>query len=181
MSRYWRRNNSQVNTEVRTWKLIWKVKIPLKVACFDWLVVRQARLTHEVLQGRGFLDLLKVYSCNREAEVDNHLFLHCKAATNLWNMFLYILGVSWVMPKSTKELLNCWKGIGSRGASEDWWRSIPACVWWTLWKERNSRFFEGKGIKSQKIRIQCVSLLYFWCKQDMVGDTVHKVDFIGNL
>ncbi|KAG5605085.1 hypothetical protein H5410_026577 [Solanum commersonii] len=91
-------------------------------------------------------------------------------------MFVCILGVSWVMPKSAMDLLYCWKGIGSRGTSEDRWRSIPACVWWTLWKERNSRCFEGKGINSQKIRIQCFSLLYFWCKQDMVGDTADIID-----
>lgn len=49
------------------------------------------------------------------------------------------------------------------------------------WKERNLRCFEGKGTNSQKIRVQCLSLLYFWNKHDMVGNTVDIVDFIGNL
>ena len=36
--------------------------------------------------------------CNQEAEVNNRqqYILHCKAARNLWNMFLCIVGVDWV-------------------------------------------------------------------------------------
>ncbi|KAG5612810.1 hypothetical protein H5410_024091 [Solanum commersonii] len=83
--------------------------------------------------------------CEQKAEVNNHLFIHCKAASKLWNMFLCILGVSWVMPKTTMELLNSWTQIGNRGKSEDWWKTIPACIWWTLWKERNARCFEGQN------------------------------------
>ncbi|KAG5632970.1 hypothetical protein H5410_004687 [Solanum commersonii] len=44
--------------------------------------------------------------CEQEAEVNDHLFLHCKAALSLWNMFLALLGVKWVMPSTTKELLK---------------------------------------------------------------------------
>lgn len=36
----------------------------------------------------------------------------------MWNMFFYIVGVSSVVPKSSMELPNCWKGIGSGEASE---------------------------------------------------------------
>lgn len=65
--------------------------------------------------------------CNQQAKVNNHLFLHYKATTNLWNMFLCIVGVSWVRPKSIMDLLNCWNDIGSREANEDCWRFMPAC------------------------------------------------------
>ncbi|WMV52526.1 hypothetical protein MTR67_045911 [Solanum verrucosum] len=47
--------------------------------------------------------------------------------------------VHWVIPKTTKGMLNSWKGIGRRESEEDWWEMIPACIWWTLWKERNAR------------------------------------------
>jgi len=96
-------------------------------------------------------------------------------------MFLALLGVKWVMPSTTKELLNSWKGIGNRGRNEHWWRTIPACIWWTLWKERNLRSFEGQKSNLQKIRMNCISLLFFWCKQNLVGDIVDLVNFKGNL
>ena len=46
---YRERNTNHLLTTVTPWKLIWKIKIPLKVACFTWLVIRRACLTHEVL------------------------------------------------------------------------------------------------------------------------------------
>lgn len=119
--------------------------------------------------------------CEKEAEANNHLFLHCKAAKNLWNMFLAILGVNWVMPGTTKDLLSSWKGIWSRHKEGHWWKTIPAYIWWTLWKERNSRCFEGKRTNLQRIRMNCTSLLFFWWKGSLIGETIDLVDFIGNL
>lgn len=46
---------------------------------------------------------------------------------------------------------------------------IPTCIWWTWWKERNARGFEDKFNNMQKIKMNCLCLLYFWCKQDRVG------------
>ncbi|WMV14423.1 hypothetical protein MTR67_007808 [Solanum verrucosum] len=34
---YWERNTNHSLTTVWPWKLIWKIKVPLKVACFTWL------------------------------------------------------------------------------------------------------------------------------------------------
>ncbi|WMV25645.1 hypothetical protein MTR67_019030 [Solanum verrucosum] len=85
------------------------------------------------------------------------------------------------MPRTTKDVLYSWEEIGRRGSGEDWWELIPACIWWTLWKERNARCFEDKRNNTQEIRMNCLSLLYFWCKQNMVGNIELFVDFIGNL
>ena len=41
---YWERNINHFLTTVWPWKLICKIKIPLKIACFTWLVIRRACL-----------------------------------------------------------------------------------------------------------------------------------------
>lgn len=64
--------------------------------------------------------------CAQDAEVNSHLVLPCKTAANLWIMFLCILGVSWVVPKTTKGMLDCRKGIGRRETEENWFELIPA-------------------------------------------------------
>ncbi|WMV53948.1 hypothetical protein MTR67_047333 [Solanum verrucosum] len=107
-------NAGQRQNRIWPWKLTWKIKIPLKVPCFAWLVCRRACLTHEVLQKKGRQICSRCFMCDQEAEVNGHLFLHCKVATNLWNMFFCILGVCWVTPQTTKGLLDSWKEIGRR-------------------------------------------------------------------
>ncbi|WMV32526.1 hypothetical protein MTR67_025911 [Solanum verrucosum] len=97
-------------------------------------------------------------------------------------MFLCILRVNWVMPKTTLEFLRQWEGVGRRRRSkEDWWKCIPACIWWTLWKERNERSHDGKLNSTQKIKMNSLSLLYFLCKQDLVGEVDSLVDFKAQL
>ncbi|KAF3652458.1 putative midasin-like isoform X7 [Capsicum annuum] len=87
--------------------------------------------------------------------------------------------VCWVVPKTTKSMMDCWKEIGRRESEEDWWELIPASIWWTLWKERNARCFEDKSNNIQKIKMNCLSLLYFLCKQDMcrTGDVPKLITF----
>ena len=87
-------------------------------------------------------------------------------------------GMNWVTPRTTKDILYNWEEIERRRFGEDWWELIPSCIWWTPQKERNARCFDDK---TQKIRMNCLSLLYFSCKQNMVGDIKLFVDFIGNL
>ena len=118
---------------------------------------------------------------DQDAELNSNLFLHHKTSANLWNMFLCILGLSCMVPKTTKSMMDCWKEIGRRESEEDWWELIPASIWWTLWKEKNARGFEGKSNNIQKIRMNCLSLLNFKCKQDKVGDIELFDDFIGKL
>ncbi|KAG5612411.1 hypothetical protein H5410_023692 [Solanum commersonii] len=149
----------------------------------DWEVGRVADLLHALnlfpgtvtesdkpvwrLHSRG---VFTVKSCYWERNTNHFLttvwpwklIWKIKIATDLWNMFVCILGVNWTMPRTTFEVLTHWQGVGKRGSKEDWWKNIPACIWWTLWKERNGRCFEGKVSSPEEIKMRCLSLLYFW-------------------
>lgn len=72
------------------------------------------------------------------------------------------------MSNSTKELLSCWKNVGERNAMEDWW-DHPSLYLAKNMKERNT-----------KIRMNCLSLFYFWCKQNIWGKVGDLIDLIGN-
>lgn len=56
------------------WKMIWKVKIPYKVACFTWLLAKNAVLTQDNLTKRGFQLCSRGYLCGDQAKTINHLF-----------------------------------------------------------------------------------------------------------
>lgn len=56
--------------------------------------------------------------CGQVAEVNSHLFLHCKTAIDLWNMFLCMSSVNWTMPRTTFEALEHRQEIGKRLVEE---------------------------------------------------------------
>ncbi|CAN4090749.1 unnamed protein product [Withania somnifera] len=60
------------------WKNIRRVKIPYKVACFVWLLPKEAVLTQDNLMKRGITLCPRCLFCGEKAETVNHLLLHCK-------------------------------------------------------------------------------------------------------
>ncbi|KAM3246488.1 hypothetical protein P3L10_008255 [Capsicum annuum] len=66
------------------------------------------------------------------------------------------LSISWTMPSKIDDTLFSWDeaGFGARDRSR--WRMIPACIWWTSWRERNDRCFENRSNNLQEFKLKCV-------------------------
>lgn len=120
-------------------KQIWKVTSPCKVSCFVWLVANKACLTPENLQKKDWHLVSRCLLCNDAQENNSHLFLHCRVTDQLWQLFLTLGKVKWVMPGITLDLLRCWNN--SAGSKAKWWKVMPISIWWTVWRERNVRCF----------------------------------------
>lgn len=163
------------------WKKIWKIKAPFKVICFSWLLVRKACLTLEILQRRGIQTSSTCFLCQQEEETNEHLFLHCVITRQLWQLFIALAGIVWVMPKDTIGLICSWNSIRGRTCHKEWWKIVPACIWWTVWKERNARCFEGESSSTQKIKSSCISLFHFLCKEQLIGDVESLLDLFDSL
>ena len=58
---------------------------------------------------------------------------------------------------------------------------VPACIWWTVWKERNQRCFKGKKNNLQNFKMNCTALYYFWCKQKVLVQAEELFDVIDYL
>ena len=48
--------------------------------------------------------------CKAAGESVDHLLIHCLWAKELWDTVLSLFGVSWVMPRQVRELIDCWQG-----------------------------------------------------------------------
>ena len=171
-------DNQQVDTW--PWKHIWKTKIPYKVACFTWLLAKEAVLTQDNLIKRGISLCSRCFLCGENAETVNHLFLHCKITDQLWKIFISLRGISWSMPYRIKDVIYSWEEAGAEATSRDRWRTVPACIWWTVWRERNARCFEDRSNPVQKIKLNCILLFCFWCKQMYTEDTLTIIDILGS-
>ena len=62
----------------------------------------------------------------------------------LWSMVWALFGLQWVLPHGFSDLFLSWQGSFGGHRSIDLWRAVPHCVLWCIWRERNSRCFEGK-------------------------------------
>ena len=72
------------------------------------------------------------YICQHCAESIYHLLLYCEVATELWNVFLQLFGLSWVMLRKVSDSLGSWRGqLGNRCALHRW-RLVTLCMMWCL-------------------------------------------------
>ena len=79
------------------------------------------------------------------------------------------------MPKHTSELLKSWVTRGGSKSQRRWWRLIPSCILWSVWKERNGRCSENRSNSVHKVKWNCIVSLLFWCKQLCIVD--NKPDY----
>ena len=124
------------------WRIIWKQKIPSRVAFFVWTIALGKCLTVDNLWKMKVWILDWCYICKSNGESVDHLLLHCPVAMDLWSMVLGLFGVTWVMPHIVLGLLGCWQGSFGHHWNGYIWFIVPHCLMWCLWRERNSRCFE---------------------------------------
>ena len=125
-------------------KFVWRSKIHPRVASFSWTTALGKILTLENLWYKGVAVIGWCYMCKKSGELVNHLFLHCPIAQELWSMVWTLFGLLWVMPHSVTDLFLSGQGSFGGHRSIDLWRAVPHCVLWCIWREQNSRCFEGK-------------------------------------
>ena len=115
-----------------------------------------------------------------EVETVNHLFLHCRITNILWNVFIN-QDMKKVMPRKVMQTLKLWSSYASITGHKERWKIIPACNWWSVWKERNLICFQNKRYFIQKIKMNCLVLFLFWCKQEYMVDLESIKHVLGSL
>jgi hypothetical protein len=102
-----------------SWKSIWRVKAPLRVAFFGWMTTLGKILTLDKLRKRNVIAVDWCSLCKKSGESIDHLLIHCEVARELWILIFYFFGVELVMPKRVIALLAGWRGqLGSRSILE---------------------------------------------------------------
>jgi hypothetical protein len=123
-------------------KIIWKAKVPPRIAFFSWTAALGRLLTIDNLRKRHLIILDWFCMCKQSGESVDHLLLHCFMAQELWSMVFGLFGVHWVMPCHVLHLWDNWQVRCGNSRTMVVWRMVPHCVMWCLWRERNARHFE---------------------------------------
>jgi hypothetical protein len=132
------------NSMDRSFKHLWKSRIPLKIKIWLWLIWHNAIATKDNLLRRNWVGSASCQFC-QENETISHLFFECVAAKFVWSSVATALGAA-DRPGSFTHFF--------------WWlpRIIPAsrnvqiaglaAICWAIWKIRNRSCFEHKLIKN---------------------------------
>ena len=90
-------------------KYIWKIKVPLKIKIFMWLLHRQVILTKDNLAKRNWNGNQGCCFCDHKESLQ-HLFFECQFAKTVWRIVHMSFGLS--PPKNIPNLFGNWlKGI----------------------------------------------------------------------
>jgi hypothetical protein len=100
--------------------------------------------------------------CKRGGESVSHLLLHCPVSQELWGLVFALFRVSWVMPQDVEDLLACWAGRFGKCEARKVWKTIPHCLMWHIWCERNARTFNGEETSVPALKFSFLQSLFEW-------------------
>jgi hypothetical protein len=162
----------------RSFKHLWKAKIPLKIKVWLWLIWHNAIATKDTMLERGWTGNPFCQFC-RQKETILHLFFSCPAAKYVWSCVAKSIGAV-TRPGNFSQFF--------------WWfpRHIPAsrnvqilgvaAICWTIWKLRNRACFEGKLIKSPiELILYATVFMNYWAGLNSVADQENIRRGAGNL
>ena len=101
--------------------------------------------------------------CKCNDETVAHLLLHCPVAREVWSYIFRLFGVDWVISGSVLDHVAGWRNWFGKHYSEVW-NLVPACVMWSLWRERNKRTFEDVELSTTKLIESCMGALFEWSR-----------------
>ena len=116
---------------------------------------------HWTMWPRGISLCNRCSLCGKDTETVKHLFLHSNFTAQLWQIFLNVRGISWSMPSKIDETLFSWEEAAVEATNRERWRIVPACIWWTIWRERNDRCFENVENNLQEVKLKCIFVVLF--------------------
>ena len=131
-----------------------------KVSFFGWAATWGEALTLDQLQKRGWPLANRCYLCQMREESIDHTLLHCGKTRTLWALFFSLFRVQWVQPATVKETLLSWNRSLVGKKREGVWKAGPLCIFWMVWKARNSIAFEDDVLSIQRLKSPFVFLLW---------------------
>jgi hypothetical protein len=125
-------------------KMIWKLKIPLKIKVFLWNLGRGVILTKDNLAKKRWKGIMTCCFCNRNESI-HHLFFDCYIAKNIWRIIYLALKIE--MPVNINHIIGSWASNCGLVYKKLLFTGISA-LFWSIWLTRNEVAFNQKPIPS---------------------------------
>ena len=141
---------------------IWKLKAPPRSLVFGWLALKNRISTMDNLRRKGLVLVNACPLCLQDEESVEHLLLKCSFTHRVWTTVLDSFGCRWVLPNSLLALFEAWINPPVAPRGKEMWNWSFVAVIWTVWKERNSRCFEGIASSANSVSDKTNLSVAFW-------------------
>ena len=92
------------------YRSIWNPVVSSKIGFFTWEASWDKVLTLDHLNRRGRALENRCFLCEEDEDTIEHLLIYCKKAKTLRDLFLSIVGISWVFQRMVLHNLLAWQG-----------------------------------------------------------------------
>jgi hypothetical protein len=123
---------------------LWKIKVPLKIKVFLWLLYREVILTKDNLVKRNWHGNILCCFCNN-VETIHHLFFYCALAKFLWRVIQLMFGLS--VPRNVKHVYLDWI-LNMNNTNKRLLFVGLGAMFWSIWLSRNDIVFNKTLISS---------------------------------
>ena len=162
-----------------THRFLRKVKIPLRVKTFIWLILKKSILTRDVLLERGGDCPKTCLFCGQDESI-NHLFFQCPLARYVWNIVSVATGIKCQFEGADFCLTDWLNGFGKNQKKK--MMVGVAAILWGIWKTRNLACFENKW-PSEPIEVlhRICFLIDWWANLQKSGNVKLELQVGANL
>ncbi|KAG5581983.1 hypothetical protein H5410_052610 [Solanum commersonii] len=116
----------------------------------------------------------------RKGRDQNPPFIHRRITLQLWEMFLSKKDPEPVMPRKIDQTLKILSNYANPSHHKDRWKIIPLASG-GLFGRKKPRCHQNKSNKIQKMKMKCLVLFHFWCKQEYREDLESSMDVLRSL
>lgn len=137
--------------------------------CEKWLNINMHRFIVVSCIIYLLLDTLKIrYECT---------MCQKKCIISFYYIMCHCIKCGWCIPKSKRIFLLAW--VFDQKKQKKVWRIAPLCLFWTLWMERNKRWFENVELSSQVIKCCFMASFLEWITLYMKNQSLTMISLIN--
>ena len=140
-------------------KLLWKLKLPLKIKIFIWFLIKGVILTKDNLKKRKWKGDDRCCFCDNK-ETIQHLFFNCHVAKFVWRVCQVAFNLE--PPKDVIDLFRLWDAQTDQHQHLRYLICMgSSAILWSIWLFRNEGIFDKKQLYSY---LQVVFRTTYWTR-----------------
>jgi len=159
-------------------KILWGLKITPSVAVCSWRLMVDRLPTRSNLSLRG-LQLTSLFCplCLESVESDQHLFVMCKVAQNVWDQCERWVGIASVRHETIEAHFLSFCLLFRRHSINVAWKGMWMAIVTEIWNQRNKVVFNRGIVDAMGIFTLAQLRSWFWFKHKFKGCTSSYLDW----